>query len=102
MVLAARRDSGVEHRHVVLEDLRARRRRHALRRDHVLDRDRDPISAEVVADVQVRVQLGVALTDRVEVGAEQLGAGDLLRLEELLRPLGGEPERVDHAGGTLK
>ena len=54
------------------------------------------------------MQLGVALADRVEVGAVQLGRGDLAALDEAERVLGGETQRVDHdsrtapVGGTRK
>ncbi len=41
--LAARGDGRVVHRDVVLEDLRARGRADPLRRDHVLERDRDAL-----------------------------------------------------------
>ena len=61
-----------------------------------------PVAARVVADVQVGMQLGIALADRGEVGGEELTAGDLLGVDELPRLFGGQPERVDHAGGTLK
>src|SRR5581483_2006715 len=57
------------------------------------------------ADVEVAVELLVALADRGAVGGEELGAGDLTALEEVLRALGRQPQRVDHAlppGGTLK
>ena len=52
------------------------------------------------------MQLGVALGDRVEVGAVELGGGDLLPLEQPERLLGGQAQRVDvvahTVGGTLK
>ena len=52
------------------------------------------------------MQLRVALGDGVEVGAVKLGGGDLLPLEQPLRLLGGQAQRVDArghtVGGTLK
>ena len=49
------------------------------------------------------MQLAVPLGDGVEVGAMELGAGDLLALEQAERVLDRQSERVDHAvGGTLK
>src|SRR5204863_5406849 len=92
-------------RHVALEDLRPGCRRDALRPDHVLHRDRDPLPTFVVADVQVAVQLGVALVDRRAIGRVELCAADLLRLDETYRLLGGQSQGVDHQdppGGTLK
>ena len=93
--LAARGDRRVEDRRVADEDLRARRRRDALRRDHVLVRDRDAVPA-LAGDVQVGVQLRVAGLDRLEVGAGELVAGDLAALEQPGGLLGGEPQGVDH------
>ena len=105
VLLAARDHRRVVHRHVALQDLRAGGRRDPLRADHVLDRDRDALPARVLAHVQVAVELGVALADRLEVRGEELGARDFLPLEQLLRPFGRQPEGVDHEappGGTRK
>ena len=41
------------------------------------------------------MELLVALADRGEVRGEELGAGDLLPLEQILRALRGESQRVD-------
>ena len=73
-VLAAGRDGGVEDRDVALEDLRAGGRLDPARRDQVLERDRHALAVGLVDRAQVRVQLAVALADRVEVGAVELGA----------------------------
>ena len=43
------------------------------------------------------MQLGVALGGGVEVGAMQLGGGDLPALEQPGRLLGGQAQRVDAA-----
>src|SRR5581483_6332748 len=96
---------GVVDGDVSLQDLRAGRRRYALRPDHVLERDRDAFAAGVVAHVQVAMELGIALADRLEIRGEELRPGDLPRVEELLRALRREAQRVDHElppGGTRK
>ena len=56
------------------------------------------------------MELLVASVDHLAVCGPQLGTGHLAALEQALRLLGGEPERVDHAddssaapvGGTRK
>jgi len=83
--LAMRRHRRVEDGHVALEDLRAGSRRHALRRDHVLDRERDATAVGLVLHVQVGVQLAVARVDRSAVGVEQLSAAHLLAREQAHR-----------------
>src|SRR5207248_1725962 len=61
---AALDDRGVVHGHVALEDARPGGRGDASRPDHVLHRNREPVTAVVVADVEIAVQLGVARVDR--------------------------------------
>src|SRR4029077_14505833 len=52
---------------------------------------------------QVAMQLRVALADRLQVRAVELGGRDLAALEQRNRALGGQSQRVDHAvGGTRK
>ena len=98
------RDHGrVVDRDVALEDLRAGSRRDPAGADDVLDRDRDARARVVLADVEERVQLGIALTDRIEVGVVELVGRHLAAGDQPVRLLCGKPERVDgHAGGVLK
>ena len=95
--LAARSDGRVEHRHVAGEDLRAGRRLDALRRDHVLERDRHSCAFDAVDEPEVGVQLAVALSRSGDVGGMELGRRDLAALDQAERGLRGEAERVDHA-----
>src|SRR5262249_25706914 len=79
--------------------------RDALRADDVLDGDRDPFAAVVLADVQKRMQLRVALVDRGSVGPEDLGGRDLFPAHEGGDLPPGQAQRVEHhepPGGTLK
>ena len=79
-------DGRVVDRDVALEDLRAGRRRHALRRDHVLRaRSARPPPSGSSCTCEVGVQLAVALVDRLEVRVEELAAADLLALEQAYR-----------------
>src|SRR5438874_4923653 len=91
---------------VALENLRAGGRRDPLRPDHVLQRDRQALAARIVTEMEVAVELGVAVVDRSPVGGKELGARDLARVDEAPRLLGGQAKRVDHyvapPGGTLK
>ena len=66
---AAGGDGRVEDRHVAGEDLRAGGRLDALRRDHVLERDRDAGAAVVLDEPEIRVELVVALACCGRVGA---------------------------------
>ena len=98
--LDTRGDGRVEDGDVALEDPRARGRLHALRGDHVLQRDRYA-AARALRGTQEAVQLAVAFLDCVEVRRPELRARELTLLEELLRSLGGQPQGVDywrHAG----
>ena len=94
-LLDPRRDGGVEDGDVALEDAGAGRGRDAARRDVVLERDRDAVSG-LADDVQVGVELGVALADRLDVGTGELVAGDLAGLEEPGGLFRGETKGVDH------
>ena len=76
----ARGDRRVEHRHVVLEDLRAGGRAHALGRDHVLERDRNPVAVGPVGEREEGVELAVPGVDRSAVGVPELARGDLAGL----------------------
>src|SRR5207244_11198537 len=78
-------DGRVVDREVALEDPGARRRRDALRPDHVLERDWDAVASWIVTDVEEAVELLVAVADRGAVGGEELRAGGLQRVEEALR-----------------
>ena len=105
--LAPRRNRRVEDRDVAGEDPRARRRLDALRRDHVLERDRDARSVPRLDRSQIGVELVVPLRDRLEVRGVELGRRELAPIDEADRILGREPQRVDgsshHAvGGTRK
>src|SRR5262249_11620155 len=98
-------DGRVVDRDVALEDLRAGRRGDPFRPDHVLERDRQAVAARVVTEVEVAVELLVAVVDRGAVGGEELGAGDLAGVHEPPRLFGSQAKRVDHVappGGTRK
>src|SRR6185312_1078252 len=77
-VLDSRGDGRVEDRDVALEYAGASSGRNAARRDVVLERDRNPVGG-FADDVEVGVQLGITLPDRLDVGAGELVAGDLSR-----------------------
>src|SRR5581483_5660290 len=53
--------------------------------------------AGIVGEREVRVQLVVVHVDRLAVGGEELGAGDLAASEQLERLPGREPQRVEAA-----
>src|SRR6185312_3934634 len=90
-------DGRVEDRDVALEDAGAGGGRNAARRDVVLERDRNAVGG-LADDVEVGVQLGVALADRLDVGAGELVAGDLSGGEKPRGVFRGETKGVDHRG----
>ena len=95
-LLAAGGHRRVEDRDVALENARTGGGRDALRCDEILVRDRNAV-ARFPDDVEVGVQLAVALLDRVEVSTRQLLARGLLALEETGGVLRGQAQRVDHS-----
>jgi hypothetical protein len=68
-----------------------------MRRDHVFERDRDPVALGLVDGAEVGVELGIALGDRVRVRAMEFGAADLAALDQAHCLFGSQPQRVDHA-----
>ena len=69
---AARGDGRVEHRHVVLEDLRACRRAEPARRDHVLERDRHAVAVGSSSETSGTRAARRRRVDRGAVGVPEL------------------------------
>src|SRR5262249_29896249 len=99
--LAAHGNGRIEHRDVVLEDLRAGSRTHALRGDDVLEGDRDAVVLVRVDQREEAVQVVVAGVDRLAIGRAGVGARHLATLEQAHRILCGESEGVDHSASSV-